>query len=177
MPQHHMVIPHYLWNTRELEVERKSFDNSQESTVQDSFSRGSSFHDIPLLLPQEADGQDSQNEGPKSNGLEPIATPLDQPSKISSGLSFSFRKIKVEPLGPDMPLKGFVDDLDHLDSHGKLSGDGKTHHRVKSSELEWWETQDRGHGGFADESGQVGPCASCRCQVSGMKRIFKILHL
>ncbi|XP_023000142.1 phospholipase D zeta 1 isoform X1 [Cucurbita maxima] len=165
MPQHHMVIPHYLWNTRELEVERKSFDNSQESTVQDSFSRGSSSHDIPLLLPQEADGQDSQNEGPKSNGLEPIANPLDQPSKISSSLSFSFRKIKVEPLGPDMPLKGFVDDLDHLDSHGKLSGDGKTHHRVKSSELEWWETQDRGHGGFADESGQVGPCASCRCQV------------
>lgn len=174
MPQHHMVIPHYLWNSRELEVEKKSFDNSRGTTVQDSFSRGSSFHDIPLLLPQEADGQDAE----KLNGLEPIVNPLDQPSKVSSGLSFSFRKIKVEPVGPDMPLKGFVDDLDHLDSHGKLSGDGKTHHHVKSSDFEWWETQDRGHhGGFTDESGQVGPCASCRCQVRCMKKILGILYL
>ncbi|KAL0538012.1 hypothetical protein IC582_027006 [Cucumis melo] len=166
MPQHHMVIPHYLWNSRELEVEKKSFDDPRETTVQDSFSRGSSFHDIPLLLPQEADGQDAENEGPKLNGLEPIVNPLDQPSRVSSGLPFSFRKTKVEPIGQDMPLKGFVDDLDHLDSHGKFSGDGKTHNRIKSSDFEWWETQDRGdHGGFADESGQVGPRASCRCQV------------
>ncbi|KAG7013656.1 Phospholipase D zeta 1 [Cucurbita argyrosperma subsp. argyrosperma] len=166
MPQHHMVIPHYLWNSRELEVEKKSFDNSRGTTIQDSFSRGSSFQDIPLLLPQEADGPDAENEGPKLNGLVPVGSPLDQPSKISSSLPFSFRKIKVEPIGSDMPLKGFVDDLDHLDSHGKSSGDGKTHHHVKSSEFEWWEKQDREHhGGFTDESGQVGPCASCRCQV------------
>lgn len=172
MPQHHMVIPHYLWNSRELEVEKKSFDDPRETTVQDSFSRGSSFHDIPLLLPQEADGQDAENEGPKLNGLEPIVNPLDQPSRVSSGLPFSFRKTKVEPIGQDMPLKGFVDDLDHLDSHGKFSGDGKTHNRIKSSDFEWWETQDRGdHGGFADESGQVGPRASCRCQVSCLKKI------
>lgn len=167
MPQQHMVIPHYLGNCGELEAEKKEFDNSKETTVQESFSRGSSFHDIPLLLPQEADGQDAQNEGSKLNGVEPIANPLDQPSKVSSGLSFSFRKIKVEPLGSDMPMKGFVDDLDTLDFHGKLTGDGKTHYRVKSSDFEWWETQDRGHhGGFTDEPGQVGPCASCRCQVS-----------
>lgn len=180
MPQHHMVIPHYLWSSRELEVEKKNFDNPKGTTTQDSFSRGSSFHDIPLLLPQEADGPDAQNEDSKVNGLEPVAIPLDQPSKISSGLSFSFRKIKVEPIGPDMPLKGFVDDFDHLDSHGKLSGDGKkAHHRViSSSDFEWWETQDRGHhGGFTDESGQVGPCASCRCQVSCMKKILKVLQL
>lgn len=177
MPQHHMVIPHYLGNSLELEDENKSLDNSRGTTVQDTFSRGSSFRDIPLLLPQEADGQDAENEGPKLNGLEPIGNPLDQPSKISSGLPFSFRKVKVEPIGSDMPLKGFVDDLDHFDSHGKFSGDGKTHNRVKSSDLEWWETQDRGHhGGFTDESGQVGPCASCRCQVSCMKKILVFLQ-
>lgn len=97
MPQHHMVIPHYLWNSRELEVEKKSFDNSRGTTVQDSFSRGSSFHDIPLLLPQEADGQDAENEGPKLNGLEPIVNPLDQPSKVSSGLSFLSGRSKLNP--------------------------------------------------------------------------------
>lgn len=55
-----------------------------------------------------------------------------------------------------MAMKGFVDDLGILDPQ----------HSMKTSNKEWWEAQERGDQVIsADESGQVGPRVSCRCQV------------
>ncbi|KAG2721387.1 hypothetical protein I3843_02G066000 [Carya illinoinensis] len=162
MPQQHMVIPHYMGKSREIEVESKNVQNHSDLRRQDSFSARSSLQDIPLLLPQEADGLDSGE--PKLNRLD--LSNLDQPSKVSSGLSFSFRKSKIEAVGPDTPLKGFVDNFESLDHHEKLLSDRVAQPGMKSSDPDWWETQERGdQGGFADESGQVGPRVSCRCQV------------
>ncbi|KAJ7955153.1 Phospholipase [Quillaja saponaria] len=159
MPQHHMVIPHYMGRSREMEVENKNTDNNGGIKRQDSFSSRSSLQDIPLLLPQESGGLDTPKGDPKLSGFGSYLDLLDQPSRVSSGLHFSFRKSKIEPVGLDTPMKGFVDDLDTIDYHGAHAG-------MKTTDLEWWEKQERGdQGGFMHESGQVGPRASCRCQV------------
>lgn len=56
MPQHHMVLPHYMGRSREIEVESKTSElNSKDLNGQDPFPSGSPPEDIPLLLPQEAD--------------------------------------------------------------------------------------------------------------------------
>ncbi|XP_048427822.1 phospholipase D zeta 1 isoform X2 [Pyrus x bretschneideri] len=164
MPQHHMVIPHYMGRSQEVEIESKNASNHREHKRTDSFSSISSYQDIPLLIPQEADGLDSPNEHTQLNGSDSPHDLLDQPSRISNNLAFPFRKLKIAPVGPDTPMRGFVDDLDSLSRHGKMASDGVAQSGVKDPE--WWETQERGNnGGFTDESGQVGPCCSCRCQV------------
>ncbi|GAV64170.1 PLDc domain-containing protein/PLDc_2 domain-containing protein [Cephalotus follicularis] len=155
MPQQHMVIPHYLGRSKEMEVESKNVEvHSKDIKRQDSFSSRSSLQDIPLLLPQEAEGLDGVS---KSNGLD---------SGLDRSLSFTFRKSKTEPIITDTPMKGFVDDLDALDVHPKMSSDVRPQPGAKTSDPDWWETQERGDlDGFANESGQVGPRTSCRCQI------------
>ncbi|XP_050372117.1 phospholipase D zeta 1 isoform X2 [Argentina anserina] len=162
MPQHHMVIPHYMGRTSDVEIENKNASDSKSITRHDSFLSRSSYQDIPLLIPQEPDGL---NESPRPNGVD-FPHCLDQPSRGGKNCAFPFRKTKIEPVGPDTPMRGFVDDFDSLDLHGKLASDGVAHPAIKNIDPEWWETQERGDkGGLTDESGQVGPCCSCRCQV------------
>ena len=63
-------------------------------------------------------------------------------------------------------MKAFVDDHDFLDLHVKILADILPESGSKTSDLEWWEAQERGDQvGFGDETGQVGPRTSCRCQV------------
>lgn len=166
MPQQHMVIPHYMGRSREMEVEKKNVENNYKDIKKlDSFSSRSSFQDIPLLLPQEPDGLDSPHGESKLNGFDSSSNLLDQPTRVSRSLSFSFRKSKIEPV-PDMPMKGFVDDLDTLDLKGKMSSDIMAQPGMRTCDREWWETQERGNQVLsADETGQVGPCVPCRCQV------------
>ncbi|CBI22957.3 unnamed protein product, partial [Vitis vinifera] len=137
MPQQHMVIPHYMGRSREMEVEKKNVENNYKDIKKlDSFSSRSSFQDIPLLLPQEPDGLDSPHGESKLNGFDSSSNLLDQPTRVSRSLSFSFRKSKIEPPG------------------------------MRTCDREWWETQERGNQVLsADETGQVGPCVPCRCQV------------
>lgn len=165
MPQHHMVIPHYLGSS-EAPIEIKNTVNDRALKREDSFSSSSQDQDIPLLLPQEPGGLDDPEESPKPNGLISFLHHLDKPRRISSGLPFSFRRTKVAAVGPDTPMKGFVDDLDSVHCHEGTAHDRVAHIDSQNTDLEWWETQERDdQGGFADESGQIGPRASCRCQV------------
>ena len=158
MPQQHMVIPHYMGRSKEIEFESKNVEDKNKGIKrQDSFSSRSSLQDIPLLLPQEAEELDSCSGFPKSNLLD---------STASKSVSFSSRKSKIEPAITDTPMKGFVDDLASLDLHMERSSDVRRQPGSKISDLEWWETQERGDQvGFVDEAGQVGPRTSCRCQV------------
>ncbi|CAN4111032.1 unnamed protein product [Withania somnifera] len=56
MPQHHMVLPHYMGKSREVEVQSNTAEMlSKYLNGQDPFPSGSPPEDIPLLLPQEAD--------------------------------------------------------------------------------------------------------------------------
>ncbi|KAF8394606.1 hypothetical protein HHK36_020820 [Tetracentron sinense] len=165
MPQHHMVIPHYMGRSREVEAQSKSVeDNHEDIKRQDSFSSQSSLQDIPLLLPQEVDELDASNGDLKLNGLHITHNLLDQQSRISRSLPFTFRKSKVGPLVPDMPMKGFVDDLDSMDTHREISLDVVAQSGMQNSD-EWWETQERGDQVVSDETRQVGPCTPCHCQV------------
>ncbi|KAL7252141.1 hypothetical protein ACSBR1_013899 [Camellia fascicularis] len=59
MPQHHMVIPHYMGGSEEMEVQTHVGNDHKDIRMQDSFSSWSSFQDVPLLLPREADGLDT----------------------------------------------------------------------------------------------------------------------
>ncbi|KAM7279849.1 hypothetical protein ACFE04_006983 [Oxalis oulophora] len=151
IPQHHMVIPHYLGEeTKNVEENRKDMKK------QESFSSSrSSAQDLPLLLPQEAEGPDTTS---KPNGL-PVP-------KSGKSIPFSFRKSKIEPVVTDTPMKGFVDDLGSLDLSAIMSKDVVGQPGAKTTDLEWWETQERGDlVSPRDESGQVGPRVSCHCQI------------
>ena len=162
MPQHHMVIPHYMGRSQEMEVEVANVDKHKGIQRQDSFSSRSSYQDIPLLFPQEADGLDSPNGEAKPKRL----------NSSPNGLPFPFRKSRIESVGPDMPMRDFVDDF-----AGKLASDRVTQPGMKHLDPEWWETQERGsQGGFADESGQVGPRTSCRCQVGQYSQVLKFSY-
>lgn len=148
-----------------MEAEKKNFENNYKDINKiDSFSSRSSFQDLPLLLPQEPDGLDSSNGESRVNGFNSSVNILDQTTRASKSISFPFRKSKIEPV-PDMQMKGFVDDLDTLDLKGK-SSDVMAQPGMKTSGGEWWETQERGNQVLStDETGQVGPCIPCRCQV------------
>lgn len=146
-------------------------DNHEDIKRLDSFSSRSSFQDIPLLLPQEADGPDVANVHKKSNDLD--TNLLDHPNKINHSSYFSFRKSKVGPSVPDMQMKGFVDDHDSTDLYQEMPMDIVAQPGMQHLEKEWWETQERGDQVVsADEVGQVGPRTSCHCQVRRIRIIY-----
>ncbi|XP_060966950.1 phospholipase D zeta 1 [Cannabis sativa] len=111
MPHHHMVIPHYMGKSREIDIENKTAEDKRNDFAQhNSFSSLSALQDIPLLLPQESDGLlDSHND----NNL-----------------------------------------------HSEMSLDNSK---------EWWQNPDQETNqrpsSANDDSGQVGPRTTCRCQV------------
>ncbi|KAL7080895.1 hypothetical protein ACP275_14G006500 [Erythranthe tilingii] len=164
LPQHHMVIPHYMGKNKEIESgENSDYGNHKDVRRNDSFSSLSSFQDVPLLIPQEADGPDAVKIEPKLNGFNPLHDLHGQTSRLSRN-PFFFGKSKIEPLIPDMPMRGFVDDHDTLDLQSEMSHMKQT--GLEVSEKEWWEIQERGDQVVsADEIGQVGPRVSCCCQI------------
>ncbi|KAK4782951.1 hypothetical protein SAY86_007325 [Trapa natans] len=162
MPQHHMVIPHYMGRSDDVEIEQKNLaDSNKILQRQDSFSSRCSLQDIPLLLPKEPGSVDTTPSGsPKLNSLKFNGNIDDQSSRIIRNPPFPFRKSKAEAVVKDMPMKDFVDDHE-MELHQKVPST-----RGKALDFEWWETQERcDQMVLADESGQVGPQTSCRCQV------------
>ncbi|KAM7463111.1 hypothetical protein LguiA_031232 [Lonicera macranthoides] len=159
MPQQHMVIPHYMGSSRETAVGSKNVgENCKDFKRQGSLSSQSSFQDIPLLMPQEAEGHDGSIGEPKLNGL-------GKQSRAHRPPPFPFGKSKIEPLVSDVAMGGFVDDLDTLNFRRDLSSD-VVQPSMNTSNKEWWEIQERGNQVVSsDETGQVGPRVQCRCQV------------
>ncbi|XP_019180248.1 PREDICTED: phospholipase D zeta 1-like [Ipomoea nil] len=183
MPQHHMVIPHYMGKFSEKHTANKdvSIAHDIERQEQESFSCRSSFQDIPLLIPQEADRMDINGES-KLSGFSTGHDFHKQPSKKIRSLSL--RRGKMEPLVPDMPMKGFANGVDALDLQQDLSSN-LMHRGIKSLDRELWETQDQDDQvGLLDEAGEVGPCVPCHCQVirsvsqwsAGTSRIEGSIH-
>ncbi|CAK9166850.1 unnamed protein product [Ilex paraguariensis] len=166
MPQHHMVIPHYMGRSRKMDIESNTTEVKQKDiSRQDSFSSRSPLEDIPLLLPQEAGGLDASNINSNLNGLDQSHYHLDQPSRSGPGPSFFLEEAKVEPLIPDMQIKGFVDDFDSLDLQHTMIIDAVAESGLQISD-EWWETQEKGCQVVSpDETSQIGSRTSCRCQV------------
>ncbi|KAL8553907.1 hypothetical protein ACS0TY_002247 [Phlomoides rotata] len=70
MPQHHMVLPHYLGRSKDIDIERKIWElNPAEISRKDSFSSQTPPDGIPLLLPHEATDPDSSTVENKVNGF------------------------------------------------------------------------------------------------------------
>ncbi|KAJ9549637.1 hypothetical protein OSB04_022180 [Centaurea solstitialis] len=163
MPQQHMVIPHYMGTTGEQEDgDDEVVDVTKTINRQDSYC---SFQDIPLLIPQEADGMEASSGHSKQHSG--LGKAHGQTSRLSRA-PFYFRKSKGEPSSlSDMQMRGFVDDQDTSTLKKVRSSGTLVHSAAKSSsDREWWETQERGNLVVsADETGQVGPRAICRCQV------------
>ncbi|KAD3641539.1 hypothetical protein R6Q59_004158 [Mikania micrantha] len=161
MPHQHMVIPHYLGNSKEQDGKTENIDVPKAMNRQDSLPSFSAFQDIPLLIPQESDGLQVSSGHPKHNGpgkAHNAHGQAGQPSRPPQA-HFHFRKSKFEPLVTDMPMKGFVDEQG-------ISILTNVHPTMKSCDREWWETQERGNQVVSsDETGQVGPRVACRCQV------------
>lgn len=93
MPHHHMVLPHYMGRSKEIDInEKKDKDKRKGIGRQDSFSSESPMQDIPLLLPQEADGLDTSNGDHKNlSGNSPLLS----------------QKLEHETLVSDTQMKGF----------------------------------------------------------------------
>ncbi|KAK9067888.1 hypothetical protein SSX86_011999 [Deinandra increscens subsp. villosa] len=156
MPQQHMVIPHYMGNNNELEDDNSTVVDTHKVITRKNSSSSVSSEDIPLLIPQEADEMDASNGQLNVKGSNSFHGQPSRPSRTS----FSFRRSKVEPLVPDMPMRDFVDERHKLNLEQELFTG------MKPTDKEWWENQERGNlVASADGSGQVGPRVACRCQV------------
>uniref|UniRef100_A0A7N0ZYU0 phospholipase D n=1 Tax=Kalanchoe fedtschenkoi TaxID=63787 RepID=A0A7N0ZYU0_KALFE len=54
MPHHHMVLPHYMERSKEMDIEDKNKEqDSRANCLPNSFESHTTSEDIPLLLPQE----------------------------------------------------------------------------------------------------------------------------
>lgn len=144
MPHHHMVLPHYMGRSKEIDVdEKKDKDESREIDRQDSFSSKSPMQDdIPLLLPQEADG---------------IVTSNGDHTNLSENSPLLFKKLEHENLVSDSQMKGFEDEVDTLNLGAQF---------VVDVLEDWWETPEGTNDDTTLEYGQVGPRTTCHCQVS-----------
>ncbi|XP_072974720.1 phospholipase D zeta 1 isoform X1 [Typha angustifolia] len=166
MPQHHMVIPHYVRTTKEMNSQNKQQDlNPKYVKKLGSFSSSSSSQDIPLLLPQEHDQSALSGGNREANALDISHRPLNQPNRTRSQ-PLSTGKTNVGHLVQDLQMKSFVDDLDSPQPPKEEHFDVTAEPAFEKADKEWWETQERGNQVIsAGESGQVGPRTSCYCQI------------
>nr|XP_015875057.2 phospholipase D zeta 1-like [Ziziphus jujuba var. spinosa] len=153
MPHHHMVLPHYMGKSREIDIENNNSENQTDISRQNSFSSQSPLQDIPLLLPQEADGLAVPNLD-QENSLQANHNLLDHPNGT-----------KVEALVPDEQINGSVGDLDFTDHQRNINLNMEEDSSMTVSD-EWWENQEESyHNAAVHDCGEVGPRIACHCQV------------
>ncbi|TYG96037.1 hypothetical protein ES288_A11G315700v1 [Gossypium darwinii] len=163
MPQHHMVLPHYMGN-REIDIECKGDVNQRELSRQESFSSPSPFEDIPLLLPQESDGLAVSNGDQKSNGLCSRFNPSSQ-KHGDDARSSSSQEFEVDSLGSDAQITGTADDHYCMDPQRVLEANEMPQSDMEIPD-EWWETTVTDYNeASVGEYGEIGPRIPCHCQV------------
>ncbi|GAU29391.1 hypothetical protein TSUD_31980 [Trifolium subterraneum] len=143
MPHHHMVIPHYMGRSKEFDIDdKKDEDDKKEIERQDSFSSQSPLQDIPLLLPQEADGAVTSSEDDRNSSE---SSPLLSQNLNGETLVSEHQKkeLQDEAVAFNLEDQCIVDAVD-----------------------DWWETPEGTNDDATTlEYGQVGPRTSCHCQV------------
>ncbi|URE38685.1 phospholipase D [Musa troglodytarum] len=160
IPQHHMVIPHYM-GSREMNHQNDEQNAIPEDVEKHTFSR--SCQDIPLLLPHEPDGTATTNSD-KVHGLDRICGLSEHPNKNSQSQPVSLIKTKIEHSVQDMQMKGFIDDYSYPRTQREQDCNMFTQPPIQNAD--WWETHERSSQVVStDESRQVGPRTPCRCQV------------
>ncbi|KAI5018265.1 phospholipase D zeta 1 [Hordeum vulgare subsp. vulgare] len=165
MPHHHMVIPHYKGRSKEANGEAERKQNHDENVVKKTASLASSAssQDVPLLLPQELEPQALPDGDLAMTGFD--INQADNANKTGFKQPLLNRKAKFDASRQDLPMRGFVDNLSSPESATIRRFDSAKedrHHMDKK----WWERQEQGDQvASVLDIGQVGPRATCRCQV------------
>ncbi|KAK2637963.1 hypothetical protein Ddye_025758 [Dipteronia dyeriana] len=156
IPHHHMVLPHYMGRSQQIDIVSKKTEQNRKDL--DSFSSRSALEDIPLLLPQESDKLVESDTDHKLNGLNVKHNHRDKPPGVSGNCMLSTQKYKAEALVPDMQLTGLADGIESMDLQNEenLNLDEKFSSKMSD---EWWESSEE------DKYGEVGPRMACSCQV------------
>ncbi|KAG8363867.1 hypothetical protein BUALT_Bualt19G0067200 [Buddleja alternifolia] len=147
MPQHQMVLPHYMGRSREIDIKRNI---PEEISRKDFFSAQTPPEDVPLLLPHEANDSVMEN---KSNGFnlnEYYETELNGHSADSS---FSYQNSKYPRSFPDNRRSS----IKYHDSADLQSA------TLTETVSDWQEQTFQVIS--ANEVAEVGPPSLCRCQV------------
>ncbi|CAM8888686.1 unnamed protein product [Rhodiola kirilowii] len=88
MPHHHMVLPHYMERSKEMDIENRERErDNRDEYLPSSFESHTTSEDIPLLLPQEVEEIHSTLEE-KTTGLDMTSDGsrlLKDPSEMHSG--------------------------------------------------------------------------------------------
>jgi phospholipase D1/2 len=162
-----MVIPHYKGRSKETNGEaegKQNHDDNVEVEKKASLASCASCQDVPLLLPQELEPQALPDGDLAVTGFDIDQT--DNVNKTGFKQPLLNRKAKVDASRQDLPMRGFVDNLSSVESASIRRFDSAKddrHHK----DNKWWERQERGDQvASVLDIGQVGPRATCRCQVS-----------
>lgn len=161
MPQHHMVLPHYLGNIKDISILKDGVTQPRNFNRQDSFSSSfSPVEDIPLLFHHEAD--ENRSNVPDLNQCQHKS---DQNSRNDQKLQLPSRVTQVEPLIPNMEIKTNDVDLKFTVVENESSVDEVADTEAQTAE-EWWEEQERDYQCVSSgETSDVGPQIPCHCQV------------
>ncbi|KAF6989839.1 hypothetical protein CFC21_007124 [Triticum aestivum] len=166
MPHHHMVIPHYKGRSKEANGEAEGKQNHDENVdvkKTASLASSASSQDVPLLLPQELEPQALPDGDLAMTGFD--INQADNANKTGFKQPLLNRKAKFDASRQDLPMRGFVDNLSSPESATIRRFDSSKedrHHMDKK----WWERQEQGDQvASVLDIGQVGPRATCRCQV------------
>lgn len=165
MPQHHMVLPHYMGRSTELSFENKDLEQShQKQTTEDLYSSLSPQEDIPLLMPQEAGGHPDSDMG--TNSLSMNHNFFNKPVEIQRSVMDSLQTHNVEPLTRYEETNGLLDEFGFLDEFGARESTIVTPAYMKTSD-DWLETEHESkHLVAINEVQEIGPLTSSNCQVS-----------
>jgi phospholipase D1/2 len=175
LPQHHMVIPHYLtgWEATESHIEAEHALQRQVSEKEQLVSARSSYEDIPLLLPKEEEQDPEMRENTlnfKSSSREFIGImPLN-------GMMLRYPSSSEEErlLSSEVQMHTFVEDPEVGRNSGRTVTDsGRLKDQVSSignmnhtTDQEWWEVEQRELGEMDfNLIGEAGPRSRCKCQV------------
>lgn len=159
-----MVLPHYMGRSKEIDIKDKdSGDNQKGISRQDSFSSQSPLQDIPLLLPQEADGLAASNGHSKLNSLHINHNLLDQPTEVCESFAFSFQKPEIEDSVLDTQPNGFADELDFMDLQIEEDSVALAQCGTKALDKCIETPKEGAHDAVADDC--VGPRSACGIQV------------
>ncbi|KGN60969.1 phospholipase D zeta 2 [Cucumis sativus] len=166
MPQHDMVLPHYMGKRTELSFKNTdSEQDHQKQTTDDHFSSLSPQDDIPLLMPQETGGLPDSNE--QTNNLSNHNS-FNQPMEIGRSGTGSFQAYNAEPWTQFEQTNGLLDEFGFLDEFGAFGhlreATFDTPPYMKNSN-DWLETERKSNHVAINEVNEIGPLTSSNCQV------------
>lgn len=146
-----------MGKSREIDIEKsKVVENQKGIQRENSYSSLSPLQNIPLLLPQEADGLDPSAQ-------HTHRYPVNPPNGISGSVFFSSMNPKVEALEPDTQM---MDDLYSMDLESGTNINSVVQSGLTTTNELSESSEETDHAVATDDGGQTGPRAACKCQVS-----------